>query len=64
MDKEYKIEVSLTPNYQDNKFKPYHWTLFIYDGNDWCNEGFGWTENPELAWEEAYNFYINFKMNK
>ena len=60
LQKNYKIEVGITPNYKDNKYKPYYWVLFAYSG-EWCNECFGWAESPEKAWEEAYNFYLSFK---
>ncbi|MFV5171084.1 MULTISPECIES: hypothetical protein [Bacillus cereus group] len=62
MQKIYKIEVSITPNHKDNKYKPYYWVLFVYSG-EWCNECLGWAESPQKAWEEAYNFYVTFKKN-
>lgn len=61
MQKEYKIEIGVTPNYKDNKYKPYYWVLFASSGGEWCNECFGWAEFPGKAWEEAYNFYLSFK---
>lgn len=60
LQKVFKIEVSVTPNYNDNKYKPYHWVLLGYN-SEWCNECFGWAESPTKAWEEAYTFYITFK---
>jgi len=60
MGKDYKIEVYVTPSYEDNKNKPYNWILFAYHGA-WCNEGSGWAETPGKAWDEAYAFYSRFK---
>ena len=60
----YKIGVYMTPSYHDNKYKPHFWILFKWCGDDWCNDGCGWAETPEKAWEEAYDFYTKFKINK
>jgi len=60
LNQNYKIEVGVTPSQNDNKLQPYHWILFAYHG-DWCNEGAGWAITPELAWSEAYNFFVRYK---
>jgi hypothetical protein len=59
----YKIEVGITPNYRDNKFKPYYWVLLSSNDGDekWYNSCFGWAETPEEAWMEAFKFYTSFK---
>ncbi|GEM_PF-1777891 len=61
MQKSYKIEIGITPNYNENKYKPYYWVLFACSDSACCNECFGWAESPKKAWEEAYNFYLSFK---
>lgn len=62
----YKFDISATPNYHDNKHKPYWWCLLgCTEGSDvWCNEGFGWAETSEKAFTEANEFYNNFKKKK
>lgn len=60
MNSNYKIEIGLTPNYEDNRYKPYHWVIFSLNDSDWCNVNFGWSESQEKAWQEAYDFYLNF----
>jgi hypothetical protein len=60
----YKIEIGITPNYKDNKHKPYYWVLFVFNDGEWCNECFGWSESPEKAWTEAFNFYVSFKQQQ
>jgi hypothetical protein len=58
MDKEYKIEVGMTPHTHDDKYKPYYWVLLACSKDGaWCNEGFGWADSPPNAWLEAYEFY-------
>ena len=49
---EYRIEVCMTPHPWDSKNKPY-WVIF--KGN--CNAGFGWSETPEKAWEDANEYH-------
>ena len=51
--KEHRIVISVTPHYWDNKKEPYFWLITL----DGCNCGFGWSETPEKAWEEAFNYY-------
>lgn len=53
MDKEYSIEVSITPHPWDNPSQPYFWGVF----EDGCNAGFGWSKTPEGAWEAALEYY-------
>ena len=60
MNQNYKIEVGVTPSLKDNKLQPYYWVLFAYYG-DWCNESAGWATTPELAWNEAYNYFVRYK---
>jgi len=60
LEKDYKIEIGITPSYKDNKTQPYYWVLFAYHGA-WCNVAAGWAETPEKAWGEAYTFYSRFK---
>lgn len=64
MKKTYKIDVSVTPNYADNKHKPYSWVLLKYSNCAWINQCFGWEATPEAAWAEAYEFYTTFKKEK
>ncbi|MCM3078540.1 hypothetical protein [Brevibacillus invocatus] len=56
----YKIEIGVTPSSGDNSIQPYYWVLYAYYGN-WCNEAAGWAKTPELAWEEAYHFFVRYK---
>ncbi len=63
MNQNYKIEINITPSKYENKSQPYHWILFAYY-DDWCNEGAGWATTPELAWSEAYNFFVRYKKQK
>lgn len=59
--KTYKIDVRVTPNYAENKHKPYFWAVLATTDGEWCNECSGWAETPEKAWNEAYGFYSTFK---
>lgn len=61
MDNIYKIDVNITPNYIENKYKPYSWVLLKYEDGEWINQCFGWEESPEKSWSEAYKFYLTFK---
>jgi hypothetical protein len=61
LDKNYKMEISISPNYKDNKYKPYYWVLYVLNNDTWCNEGFGWSYTPVTAWEDGYKFYTSFK---
>lgn len=52
-DSEYIIHITLTPRPEDSPNKPYFWMVTRND----CNAGFGWSENPIKAMEEANNWY-------
>lgn len=60
--RDYKIDVRMTPNYEDNKHKPYFWAVLSSTDGEWANECSGWAETPEKAWEEAHDFYSTFKV--
>ena len=59
---EYKIEIGLRPHYHDNEKEPYFWCLLTWNvtHKEWYNNGFGWAESPEKAWEQAYIFYKKY----
>lgn len=52
MEKEYSINVCMTPSYQTNSEKPYFWVIFeeTVGVNTGCS---GWAKTPELAWKDA-----------
>lgn len=57
----YKIEVSVSAKSENNLQKPYYWILWSNTGNDWCNDCCGWAATPEIAWNDALDFYRSFK---
>lgn len=56
---EYKIEISMTPDYKQNKTQPYFWVLYKNCG-EWCNVNSGWSKTPEEAWSESCNYLNNY----
>lgn len=61
-NQKYSIEVVLLESKEDNKHKPYFWVLYkIQENGIKTNDGSGWAETPEKAWQEAYDFYTAFK---
>jgi hypothetical protein len=64
MDRDYKIEVVMTPSPEDdNPKQPYSWCLLGYYG-EWVNCGFGWAESPIKAWIEASAYFNRIKREK
>ena len=53
MEKECAIKIGMNPHPWDNEDKPYYWVILVND----CNEGFGWSKNPEQAWKDANEYY-------
>lgn len=62
MNSKYKIEVDMTPHYQDSKNKPYYWAVFNFDDYNikWLNIGEGKAITPDEAWKEAQEFYYDY----
>jgi len=57
----YSIDVSLEPHFWDNKHKPYFWVIFeTHADGVKTNEGCGWAVSPQIAWEDAMDYYNNF----
>lgn len=56
---EYKIEISMTPRFNDGVRAPYFWCILgRKDGeNAWFNCGHGWAANHQDAWNHAYAYY-------
>lgn len=62
-----KIEVLMTPQYHDNKYKPYFWAIMKLSSTsgEYYNSGLcGWAETPADAWKEAYQDYLRFEDRK
>lgn len=57
MDSEYMIKVYLSPDKETYPDTPYGWCLLVLH-DDWCNEGSGWAKTPELAFKEAYEYFL------
>ena len=58
---EYKIEVSMMPNYDDSPNRPFFWCVLGRgaDETKWCNFGHGWGKTSAEAWEQAYLYWNN-----
>jgi hypothetical protein len=56
MEKEYCIEVLMTPHPWDSPNKPYFWCIKS-SVKSWCMETGGWAATPEEAWREAKEYY-------
>lgn len=53
---EFRVEVSMTPAYHDNKDAPYYWVLLGYAEN-WSNWGCGWAKTPEEAYQAGISWF-------
>jgi hypothetical protein len=58
------IEVIMNPHTWDNKYKPYFWCIFAIREDCRTNEGCGWAKTPELAWQEAFDYYNRYTKNR
>ena len=54
---EYKIEVTITPDYNNSPICPYFWCILGRNGGDWHNCGHGWAKSPREAWRQACEYY-------
>ena len=54
-NKEYKIQVSMTPSLHDNPTKPYFWCILVFN-NGWSNAGSGWAKTPDEAFLDAKKY--------
>lgn len=61
--KEYSINVSMSPQYEENEEEPYMWVVFLHSMQGITHTGYsGWAKTPSLAWETALISYdINIK---
>lgn len=58
----HSIEVSMEPNYRDNKYKPYFATVWEFGvDSERCNAYSTWGTTPEEAFIEASDFYNTYK---
>ena len=55
--KEYMIEIIMTPHYHDNLQKPYFWCILENCENEKSNRGSGWAATPEDSFKEALSYY-------
>lgn len=55
----YKIEIMLCPDTTIYPEKPYFWCLYKFssDGYTLNNKKYGWSINPDEAWNEAKSVY-------
>ena len=61
---EYSIEVIMNPHHWDNKNEPYFWCIFANRGEGKTNEGCGWAKTPDLAWNQANEYYNNYVIKR
>jgi hypothetical protein len=58
MEYEYKIEIIMTPHFEDNPLNPFFWAILQYSGSNWINTGYsGWAKTTLEAWEVAVSEY-------
>lgn len=63
MQKEYTIEVIVTPHTWDNKENPYFWCIKAWDSEAevWYTKTCGWSKSSNDAWVDANKEYIEIK---
>lgn len=56
MESEHKIQVYPEPDLEMKK-TPYFWVVLSWSGNDWYNNGCGWSSSPEQAFLDGMKHY-------
>jgi hypothetical protein len=52
----YHLEISITPD-SNHPHAPYFWCILKLVDKTWVNDGFGWSINPEKAWDDANKYH-------
>lgn len=62
MDNKYIVKISMTSD-DNHKINPYFWCVLKLKGETWINNGFGWSNSPQEAWDQAYTYYNKHYIN-